>query len=203
MPDEWGYPPTGVPQGSSMLFSCTWRTYRHILALTDIPRNTGAQGAIAHPNGSVPRRMSQSHPTADATTVPTCRYPNCHRHVNRDERTQEFTEYCSLDHMLFVVVSWASGPSLVLNVALWVSRDDLRRGVPPCTACNERPRRINGNYCGSSCERWDAQRQQQHQQYYPPSGPPPGNVTRGGSFPTSPKANNQYPSPGHPPVEST
>jgi hypothetical protein len=103
-----------------------------------------------------------------------------------------------------------SGRPLVLNVALWVSRDDLLRGVHPCTACNERPRRIDGNYCGSSCERRDAQRQQQpqwHQQYYPPPGTPPGNVTRGiaagESFPTNSPEANKYLSLGHPPVEST
>ncbi|KAF8476734.1 hypothetical protein DFH94DRAFT_104647 [Russula ochroleuca] len=73
--------------------------------------------------------------------------------------------------MQFVVALQALAV-LALNVAFWASRDDLRRGVPPCPACNRCPRRINSNYCGSSCERWDAQRQQQpqHQRYYPPSG---------------------------------
>ncbi|KAF8476733.1 hypothetical protein DFH94DRAFT_757892 [Russula ochroleuca] len=73
-----------------------------------------------------------------------CRYPNCHRPAVRDGETQELTEYCSLEHM----------------------REDIRRGVPLCSVCNRRPRRINSNYCGSSCERWDIQRQQpRHQQY--------------------------------------
>jgi hypothetical protein len=98
----------------------------------------------------------------------------------------------------------------VLNIALWVSRDDLRRGAPPCPACNKCPRRLNGNYCGSSCERWDMQRRQQpqRQQSYPPSGvrphsqPVSGNVawstTTNTSLSTgSLEANNQYLTPGH------
>jgi hypothetical protein len=51
----------------------------------------------------------------------------------------------------------------VLNVALWVSREDVRRGVPLCPACNWWPRRINGGYCGSSCERYDIEQAEQLQ----------------------------------------
>ncbi|KAH9991243.1 hypothetical protein BJV77DRAFT_545453 [Russula vinacea] len=102
---------------------------------------------------NVPGYHAQSSPLAAHAgpwNTGLCRYPNCHHPAARDEGTQELTEYCSLEHM----------------------RDDLRRGVPPCPACNRCPRRISGNYCGSSCERWDTQRQQQpqHQRYYPPSG---------------------------------
>ncbi|KAF8483293.1 hypothetical protein DFH94DRAFT_679854 [Russula ochroleuca] len=103
----------------------------------------------------------------------------------------------------------SSGRTLVLNVALWVFRDDLRRGVPPCPACNKCPRRLNGNYCGSSCERWDMERRQQpqRQQSYPPSGVRPHSQPTSGitawststntSLSTSSlEANNQYLSPG-------
>ena len=97
-----------------------------------------------------------------------CRYPNCHLPPSRDQETQEITEYCSQYHMRFVV-SLHALVVLVLNVAFWASREDLRYGVPPCPACNRCPRRIDGNYCGIACETWDMQRQQQtqHQRYHP------------------------------------
>jgi hypothetical protein len=103
MPDEWGYPPSSTPQVSSVPFShvhglCSPAS----LASTDIPRNT--QGVLTLPTGSAPRGgVPQSHPPAGAAAmVPTCRHPNCRHPVSRDERTQELTEYCSLDHMRFV-----------------------------------------------------------------------------------------------------
>jgi hypothetical protein len=68
--------------------------------------------------------------------------------------------------------------ALMLNVAVWVSREDIRRGATLCPACNKCPRRINGRYCGSPCEKWDMDRlrqPQQQQQHYPkpPSGARP------------------------------
>ena len=52
------------------------------------------------------------------------------------------------------------------------SREDTRRGARLCMACNRCPRRINGRYCGTSCEKYDRERLQQPQQHYPrpPSG---------------------------------
>jgi hypothetical protein len=132
-------------------------------------------------------RQSRSMRRDTMPAGPPCRYPNCHRPAARDGGTHELTEYCSLDHM----------------------RDDLRRGVPPCPACNKCPRRLNGNYCGSSCERWDMERRQQpqRQQSYPPSGVRPHSQPTSGitawststntSLSTSSlEANNQYLSPG-------
>jgi hypothetical protein len=116
---------------------------------------------------SVPVNYAQSsslavHAGPWSEPVVRCRYPNCYRLAYWDEEMQEFAEYCSQDHMRFVV-SLQTLVVLVLNVAFWASRDDLWRGVPPCPACNKCPRRIDGNYCGSSCERWDTQRRQQAQ----------------------------------------
>ncbi|KAH9991244.1 hypothetical protein BJV77DRAFT_1008356 [Russula vinacea] len=109
-----------------------------------------------------------------------CRYPNCHRPVARDVETQEITEYCSVEHM----------------------REDLRRGIPRCPVCNGRPRRINGNYCGSNCEMWDAQHQQpqrRHQYDVSPSrASSSGNVAWG--IPTGhvrcPRCGTTYPTHG-------
>ena len=64
---------------------------------------------------------------------------------------------------------------MVLNVTLWVSREDIRRGADLCPACSKCPRRIDGNFCGSRCEKWDQERQRQPRQqlqHYP--GPPSG-----------------------------
>lgn len=83
MPDEWGYPSSSMSHVSSAPFSRTHRITHNTLALTDIPRNM--RGAAA-------------------PTIPTCRYPNCHRPVTRDEITHELTEYCSPEHMRFVVL---------------------------------------------------------------------------------------------------
>ncbi|KAI0296469.1 hypothetical protein BC826DRAFT_1185038 [Russula brevipes] len=74
---------------------------------------------------------------------PICRLPDCHSPVTIDERTRELSEYCSLEHM----------------------RDDVRRGVPLCPACEKCPRRVTGLYCGSSCERWAAQQQRLKESY--------------------------------------
>ncbi|KAF8483292.1 hypothetical protein DFH94DRAFT_303404 [Russula ochroleuca] len=123
MPDEWGYPPPSAPQ------------------FPNIPRNV--QGAVIHPTGSVPRGAPQSHPTAAAApTVPTCRIPNCHRPVGRDEKTHELTEFCSLEHMC----------------------DAARSGFPLCPACERCPRRSDNKFCGSRCEEWAVQKHRQQQQ---------------------------------------
>ena len=42
----------------------------------------------------------------------------------------------------------------MLNFARWVFREDLCHGVPACPASRKCLRRVNNNYCGSSCERW-------------------------------------------------
>ena len=47
-----------------------------------------------------------------AHTGPLCRLSNCRYPAIRDGATQELTEYCSLDHMQFVVV-------LQVLVLLW------------------------------------------------------------------------------------
>lgn len=125
---------------------------------------------------------------------PICRLTNCPNSVIRDEATQELTEYCSLDHMQFVIALRVCR-SLVLNTALWLSREVKRRGAPLCPACNKCPRRLDGRYCGSSCEKHDRERQrqprqQQQQHPRPPAGvrptPPPSrsetwDTTPGGS----------------------
>ena len=105
MPDERGYPPSSTPQVSNVPFSESHVHGLHSLAslaLTDKLRNT--QGVVTLPTGSSPRGgVPQSHSTAGATAmVPTCRHPNCRHPVSQDERTQELTEYCLLDHMRFV-----------------------------------------------------------------------------------------------------
>ena len=116
MPDEWGFPlPSAQQVPSAPFFSkCMADISSQPLAPTDIPRNV--QGAaVSHPSGSVPRGAPQSHPLAPpAPPVPICRYPNCLRPVDRDERTRELTEFCSLDHMRFVV-SFADPCSMCLT----------------------------------------------------------------------------------------
>jgi hypothetical protein len=111
-----------------------------------------------------------------AHTGPVCRLANCRNPAIRDGATHELTEYCSLDHMqLVVVLRVLVVRALVLNVAFWVSREDARRGARLCPACNKCPRRINGKYCGISCEKYDRERLQQphqQQQHYP--RPPAG-----------------------------
>ncbi|KAF8496491.1 hypothetical protein F5888DRAFT_390904 [Russula emetica] len=113
-------------------------------------------------------RQSRSTRRGTTHTGPICRLSNCRNPAIRDGATQELTEYCSLDHM----------------------QEDTRHGAPLCPACNKCPRRINGRYCGSSCEKYDKERMQQphqQQQHYPrpPAGvrptpsPSPGNVTWG------------------------
>ncbi|KAI0296468.1 hypothetical protein BC826DRAFT_1005299 [Russula brevipes] len=111
--------------------------------LDDSPRNLPQQP-------SAPQRPQHPRTSAFATTSagrrrskrlcsarggalpvgPSCRYPNCFLPVIRDERTHELTEYCGLEHM----------------------RDDIRRGVLLCLACDRYPRRTGGDYCGSHCE---------------------------------------------------
>jgi hypothetical protein len=51
-----------------------------------------------------------AHPSQRAS--PRCRYPNCDRPVAMDRETQEFDEYCSHAHMVFVV-------ALQALVVLW------------------------------------------------------------------------------------
>jgi len=119
MPDEWGYPPSSAPQPSNAP-----------MQVYGAPQTTG----------TAPRAASQSHPMA-APTAPTCRYPNCHRTVTRDERTQEVTEYCGLEHM----------------------RDAVRLGFALCPACKKCPRRTNSEFCGSLCQAWAIHQGQQLQ----------------------------------------
>ena len=90
MPDEWGYPSqaSSMPHVSSAPYSRKNRITHNTLALIDIPRNL--RGAAA-------------------PTIPNCRYLNCHRPVTRDEKTHELTEYCSPEHMRFVVL-FLQGP---------------------------------------------------------------------------------------------
>jgi len=120
MPDEWGYPAQSAPQ------------------ISNTPRR--AQGSV-YPTGSATRGAPQPHPTAPST-VPICRYPNCHYPVTMDEKTRELGEYCSGEHM----------------------RGALDLGFPVCPACKKCPRRVDSQFCGSLCEAWVAQRQQQFQQ---------------------------------------
>ena len=132
------------------LSSRTHRITHNTLALADIPRNIRS---------------------ATAPTIPTCRYPNCPRPVTMDERARELTEYCSPEHMRFVVLFLqgppCSGSLLVLNLTRRVFPSDAvqRFGYPVCPACNRCPRRSDSNFCGSLCEEWamQQQRQQQHQ----------------------------------------
>ncbi|KAH9962991.1 hypothetical protein BC827DRAFT_186376 [Russula dissimulans] len=49
----------------------------------------------------------------------------------------------------------------MLNVAHWVSREDIRRGVPLCPSCKKSPRRLDGEFCGSACARWEADKNRQ------------------------------------------
>ncbi|KAN0116172.1 hypothetical protein V8E52_006229 [Russula decolorans] len=110
-------------------------------------------------------RPSRSVHRGTTHAGPPCRLSGCRNPVIRDEATQELTEYCSLDHM----------------------QEVTRRGAPLCPACNMCPRRIDGRYCGSSCDKYVRERRQQtHQQQQqhprPPSGvrpTPPRNVTLG------------------------
>jgi len=126
MPDEWGYPPPSTPQ------------------VSNIPRNI--QSAVMLPTGCAPRGgVPQSHPAIGASpiAVPACRHPNCGLPVTRDERTQELSEYCSLDHM----------------------RDAVQRlGYPVCPACRQCLRRSDSGFCGSLCEEWAVQQQRQQLQ---------------------------------------
>jgi hypothetical protein len=115
MPDEWGYPPSSTPQVSSMPSSHVHGVSSRPPALADTPRNI--QSAVMLPTGCAPRGgVPQSHPTTGTSlpAVPTCRHPNCG--LTRDERTQGLSEYCSLDHMRFVV-SFCKVPLFVLWVA--------------------------------------------------------------------------------------
>ena len=110
--------------------------------------------------------VPQPFPSA-APTVPTCRYSNCHRSVTKDMNTHELSEYCSKEHMQFVTFFSRHGRALMLNFIRWVFREDLLRGVPACLACRRCPRRITSYYCGSSCEKWEMERQRRHQQSPP------------------------------------
>lgn len=146
MPDEWGYPSSSMPHVSSALFSRMHRITHNILALTDMPRNI--RGAAA-------------------PTIPTCRYLNCHRPVTTDEITHEFTEYCSPEHMRFVIVVCRAHPVRALGAELNPSglpSDAVQRlGYPVCPACNRCPRRSDSMFCGSLCDEWAMQQQQQQQ----------------------------------------
>jgi hypothetical protein len=106
------------------------------------------------------------------------------------------------------------GRALVLNFTRWVFREDLRRGVPACLACGRCPRRINSNYCGSSCERWAMERQRSNQQHYTPMTPQapvptPGNFNWGSMAGGLPAGSNPatgyqpYQGPPNPPVGGT
>jgi hypothetical protein len=87
MPDEWGYPSSSMPHFSSAPFSRMHPITHN--TLTDMPRNIRG---VAAP------------------ITPTCCYPNCLRPVTRDERTHELTEYCSPEHMRFVVLVLQGSP---------------------------------------------------------------------------------------------
>ena len=68
---------------------------------------------------NVPGYHAQSSPLAAHAgpwNTGHCRYPNCHHPAARDEGTQELTEYCSLEHMRFVVAVQAL-VVLALNIA--------------------------------------------------------------------------------------
>ena len=111
MPDEWGYPSSSMPHVSSTPFSRALigriASLTTLWQLTDMPNNV--QGVVPQPiasgsalRGAPPQAL---HPTAAAVpTLPTCRYPNCGRPVTRDEVSHELTEYCSPEHMRFVVL---------------------------------------------------------------------------------------------------
>jgi len=161
MPDEWGYPAQAPPQVSSVPFLCISRNVSsQPRPLTDTPRR--AQGAI-YPSGSATRGASQHHPTV-TSTVPICRYPNCRYPATMDERTRELSEYCSGEHMRFVVIVHSSDRVLVLNIAWWGIRAALDLGFPVCPACKTCPRRTDSEFCGLPCESWVAQQEQRQQQ---------------------------------------
>jgi hypothetical protein len=73
------------------------------------------------------------------------------------------------------------GRALILNFAHWVSRDDLRRGVPLCPACGKSPRRIDSAYCGIACQRWASQSQHQPRSPTSTSGSRPSPTSSGNS----------------------
>ncbi|KAI0280206.1 hypothetical protein BGY98DRAFT_1095677 [Russula aff. rugulosa BPL654] len=93
MPDEWGYPSSSVPHISSAPF------------FTDASYHSQYFGI---------GRYTKEHTGPTAPTIPTCRYPNCPRPVTMDERARELTEYCSPEHMRFVVLFLQGPPSFWL-----------------------------------------------------------------------------------------
>jgi len=70
---------------------------------------------------------------------PTCRFPNCFESARWDLNTNELTEYCGQEHM----------------------REDVQRGVPLCPSCKKSPRRLDSDFCGSSCAAWEERKYRQ------------------------------------------
>ncbi|KAF8496492.1 hypothetical protein F5888DRAFT_391055 [Russula emetica] len=72
-----------------------------------LPSESRMPDEWGYPSSSMPHvsNISRNIQGAAAPTIPTCRCPNCHRPVTRDEKTHELTEYCSPEHMRFVVLA--------------------------------------------------------------------------------------------------
>ena len=81
----------------------------------------------------------------------------------------------------------------MLNIALWVSREVVRRGAPLCPACDKCPLRIDGKYgkyCGSSCEKFARERLQQPRQQQQQQHPRPPSGVGAGRRPATPVIDN-------------